>query len=77
MIVRGKGKRGVLLRDFDNIKSANQQLKVCLKKGGFEDNDTYELFSFEVKRFKWIPPVLATKRNIDFALLFSYSLTKP
>jgi hypothetical protein len=52
LIVRGKGKRGVLLRDFDNIKSANQQLKVCLKKGGFEDNDTYELFSFEVKRFK-------------------------
>jgi AMMECR1 domain-containing protein len=41
LIVRGKEKRGVLLPDFDNIKSANQQLKVCLKKGGFE-----------VKRFK-------------------------
>jgi AmmeMemoRadiSam system protein A len=52
LIVRGEGKKGVLLPDLDNIKSANQQLKVCLKKGGFTDNDTYELFRFEVKRFK-------------------------
>jgi AmmeMemoRadiSam system protein A len=52
LIIRGKGKQGVLLPDLDNIKSANQQLKVCLKKGGFTDSDTYELFRFEVKRFK-------------------------
>jgi AmmeMemoRadiSam system protein A len=52
LIVRGKGKQGVLLPDLDNIKSANQQLKVCLKKGGLVDNDTYELFRFEIKRFK-------------------------
>ncbi len=52
LIVRGEEKKGVLLPDLDNIKSANQQLKVCLKKGGFTDNDTYELFRFEVKRFK-------------------------
>ena len=52
LIVRGEGKKGVLLPDLDNIKSANQQLKVCLKKGGFTDSDTYELFRFEVKRFK-------------------------
>jgi AmmeMemoRadiSam system protein A len=52
LIVRGEGKKGVLLPDLDNIKSANQQFKVCLKKGGFTDKDTYELFRFEVKRFK-------------------------
>jgi AmmeMemoRadiSam system protein A len=52
LIVRGAEKQGVLLPDLDNIKSANQQLKVCLKKGGFKDSDTYELFRFEVKRFK-------------------------
>lgn len=51
LIVRGEKKQGVLLPDLDNIKSANQQLKVCLKKGGFKDDDTYELFRFEVKRF--------------------------
>jgi AmmeMemoRadiSam system protein A len=49
--VRGGGKQGVLLPDLDNIKSAKQQLKVCLKKGNFKDSDTYELFRFEVKRF--------------------------
>ncbi len=52
LIVCGEEKQGVLLPDLDNIKSANQQLKVCLKKGGFKDSDTYELFRFEVKRFK-------------------------
>lgn len=52
LVVRGEGKQGVLLPDLDNIKTANQQLKVCLKKGGFKNNNTYELFRFEVKRFK-------------------------
>jgi AmmeMemoRadiSam system protein A len=52
LVVRGEGKQGVLLPDLDNIKTANQQLKVCLRKGGFKNNNTYELFRFEVKRFK-------------------------
>ena len=52
LMVRGKGKQGLLLPDLDIIKSADQQLKVCLKKGEFKENDTYELFRFEVKRFK-------------------------
>jgi MEMO1 family protein len=49
--VRGEGKQGVLLPDLYNINSANQQFKVCVKKGGLTENDTYELFRFEVKRF--------------------------
>ena len=52
LVVKGKGKQGLLLPDLDIIKSADQQLKVCLRKGGFKENDTYELFRFEVKRFK-------------------------
>ena len=52
LVIRGKGKQGVLLPDLDIIKSADQQLKVCLKKGGFKIHDTYEIFRFEVKRFK-------------------------
>ena len=51
LVIRGKGKQGVLLPDLDIIKSADQQLKVCLKKGGFKSHDTYEIFRFEVKRF--------------------------
>jgi AMMECR1 domain-containing protein len=52
LLLRGEEKQCVLLPDLDNIKSANQQIKVCLKKGGFTDNDTYEFFRFEVKRFQ-------------------------
>lgn len=52
LVVRGEGKQGILLPDLENIKSTEQQLKVCLKKGGFKENDIYELFRFEVKRFK-------------------------
>ena len=51
LVVRGKGKQGVLLPDLDIIKSADQQLKVCLNKGGYKSHDTYEIFRFEVKRF--------------------------
>lgn len=52
LVVKGGGKQGILLPDLENIKSANQQLKICLKKGGFSPGDPYELFRFEVKRFK-------------------------
>jgi AmmeMemoRadiSam system protein A len=52
LLVRGEGKQGVLLTNLDNIKNANQQLKVCLRKGVFKNNNTYELFRFKIKRFK-------------------------
>ena len=51
LIVRHKGRQGLLLPDLENIKSIDQQLKVCLKKGGIKESDPYELFRFEVKRF--------------------------
>ena len=51
LIVRSKGRQGLLLPDLENIKSIDQQLKVCLKKGGIKESDPYELFRFEVKRF--------------------------
>ena len=51
LIVRHKGRQGLLLPDLENIKSVDQQLKVCLKKGGIKESDPYELFRFEVKRF--------------------------
>ena len=52
LLVQGEGKQGVLLPDLENIKSAEQQLKVCLKKGGFSDCDQYALYRFKAKRFQ-------------------------
>ncbi len=51
LIVRHKGRQGLLLPDLENIISVDQQLKVCLKKGGIKESDRYELYRFEVKRF--------------------------
>ena len=51
LLVQGEVKQGLLLPDLENIKSSEQQLKVCLKKGGFSDSDKYELYRFKVKRF--------------------------
>jgi AmmeMemoRadiSam system protein A len=56
LLVRGEGKQGVLLPNLDNTKTANQQLKVCLRKGGFINNNTYELFHFAVKNFTRLKP---------------------
>ena len=51
LIVRSKGRQGLLLPDLENIKSVDQQLKVCLKKGGVKESDPYELYRIKVKRF--------------------------
>ena len=51
LIVPREGKQGVLIPNLENIKSVKQQLKVCLKKDSFKDNDTYELFQFKTQRF--------------------------
>jgi AmmeMemoRadiSam system protein A len=51
LIVRSKNKKGLLLPDLENIKTIDQQLKVCLKKGGIKKTDNYELYRFEVQRF--------------------------
>ena len=36
LVIKGKGKQGLLLPDLDIIKSADQQFTACLKKGGFK-----------------------------------------
>lgn len=51
LIVQSEGRKGLLLPNLDNIKTVDQQLKVCLKKGGIKETDPYELYRFEVKRF--------------------------
>ena len=51
LIVRTKSRQGLLLPNLDNIKTVDQQLKVCLKKGGIKESEPYELLRFEVKRF--------------------------
>lgn len=51
LIVRHGDRRGLLLPDLETITTPDQQLKICLKKGGIENSESYELYRFEVKRF--------------------------
>jgi MEMO1 family protein len=51
LIVRSEDKCGLLLPNLKNIKTINQQLNVCLKKGDIKETDKYKLYRFEVKRF--------------------------
>jgi AmmeMemoRadiSam system protein A len=51
LIVRNEGRQGLLLPNLENIKTVEQQFKVCLKKGGLKETAPYELYRFEVKRF--------------------------
>jgi AmmeMemoRadiSam system protein A len=51
LIVRSEDKCGLLLPNLKNIKTIDQQLKVCLKKGNIKEIDKYKLYRFEVKRF--------------------------
>lgn len=51
LIVQSENKKGLLLPNLENIKTIDQQLKVCLKKGGIKNTENYELYRFEVKRF--------------------------
>ena len=51
LIGRCEQKCGLLLPNLKNIKTINQQLKVCLQKGHIKETDNYKLYRFEVKRF--------------------------
>jgi AMMECR1 domain-containing protein len=50
LIVRSENRCGLLLPNLKNIKTIDQQLKGCLKKGGIKETDNYKLYRFEVKR---------------------------
>lgn len=51
LIVSTRSRRGLLLPNLENVKTVDQQLKICLQKGGISETETYELFRFEVNRF--------------------------
>jgi MEMO1 family protein len=50
LIVHSENKRALLLPNLVNIKTIDEQLKVCLKKGDIKTTEKYELYRFTVKR---------------------------
>ncbi len=51
LIVQKGNKRGLLLPNLENVKTVDQQLKICMKKGGFKETDDFELYRFKVNRY--------------------------
>ncbi len=44
-------KQGVLLPDLEGVDTVAEQLRICLKKGGIDASESYEMHRFEVERY--------------------------
>ena len=51
LTVKAEDKQGVLLPDLEGIDSVAEQLRICLKKGGIDANESYAMYRFEVERY--------------------------
>ena len=51
VIVKAGPRRGLLLPDLPGVETAGQQIAICKRKAGIEQQDAVELFRFKVKRY--------------------------
>lgn len=51
VLVRAKGRSGLLLPDLEGVDSVEQQLAIAMQKGGIGQSDDAELWRFRVKRY--------------------------
>lgn len=51
VIVKSGWRRGLLLPDLPGVDSPEQQIAICRRKAGIDENEPIELFRFKVKRY--------------------------
>jgi len=51
LAVKAGERLGVLLPDLKGVETVQEQLRICLKKGGIDKDEPYEMYRFEVKRY--------------------------
>ncbi len=51
VVVRYKGRQGVLLPDLDGVDTPEEQIRICRSKGRIPDDAPVELYRFRVQRF--------------------------
>lgn len=51
LTVKSGNKQGVLLPDLEGVDSVADQIRICLKKGGIDESESYEMYRFEVERY--------------------------
>ena len=52
IIVKSGGKRGVLLPDLSGVDSVQRQLEIARRKAGISHEASFEIYRFEVKRYR-------------------------
>lgn len=52
VIVKNKGKTGLLLHDLEGVNTVDEQLSIALKKAGIEPDENYTIQKFQVVRHK-------------------------
>ncbi|MFQ5451105.1 MAG: AmmeMemoRadiSam system protein A [Nitrospinaceae bacterium] len=50
--VKSGDKQGILLPDLEGIDTVEEQLRICLKKAKIQENEPYEMYRFQVTRYK-------------------------
>ena len=50
--IKGNGKQGILLPDLEGIDTPEKQIDICLKKAAIPKNSHYQMYRFEIKRYK-------------------------
>lgn len=51
LVIKCGDRQGVLLPDLESVRTVEKQVDVCLQKGGIREDEDYELYRFEVKRY--------------------------
>ena len=50
--IQHEGKQGILLPDLEGIDTVERQTELCLKKGNIAPNAPYQMYRFQVERYK-------------------------
>lgn len=52
LVVRSRGKQGVLLPDLEGVDSTEEQIRICRAKGRIPNDEPIEMYRFKVERFR-------------------------
>jgi hypothetical protein len=50
--IRYEKQQGILLPDLEGIDTVEKQIELCLKKGNIPKDRPYQMYRFEVERYK-------------------------
>lgn len=50
-IVKAEWRRGLLLPDLEGVNTPEEQIAICRRKAGINENEPVELFRFKVRRY--------------------------